>query len=1061
MRKSLIAIAALFAASPALLANDLRFFDDAALRAVQFMEDGQEGWAVGDEGVIWHTIDGGKSWDRQNSSTRASLRSVHFLNALVGFAVGREELPLGAGSAGVILLTTDSGETWQHLSLNSLPGLNAVRFLDEKVGYAAGDGSDQHPSGVFVTRDSGKTWQPVAGPRVPSWNAFFMANKDQGAFVGAWSRLANLKAGQIVLGDADFLGGMGVRSIYRGSGEGARSIAVGQGSLVLVGNELGNKFHPLKIGLPQEVRSCWDLHAVHGAGEHVWAAGRPGSVLLHSPDQGKTWELTRTGQPLPLHGLWFKDEKTGWAVGELGLILKTVDGGKTWKAQRQGGKRAGLFCASARPGGLPLGVMARVMDDGWLSASLNLISADAGTAPPSKAVEGERLLQAVRQTGGAASEQGWQMPLPVHLARETRESILEKWDDLHGGKADEQLLRQLVLAIRMWRPEVVVGDALEQKGAEFAVDALVAEALREAFKRAADPNAFPEQIKELGLREWKAAKLYGMVPEGREGPVALNLSEVRPRFVGTIRDFITPAANLLAGKPVVLPKRQTLQLLASHLAGAEKHVALFEGVRPSPLGDARRKLPACAELTAEMTKAIQAQQNLQTLIDQPAAGWNQPERMLATMPKLLEALPDGQAPLAAHAMASQMARLGQWHLAREMYLQMLEKYPAHPLTADAYRWLIKHGASSEARRRHELGQFLVMGVVTQTSPRAVKMEAKKSSKNDFGKGKKPEVKVEGSEESSEQSWDIQRPEARKLTMQWHQSSLELAPKLAGFGALLSEDPAMQFSLHAARRNLGDYETSRQWFAEFQARQPAGPWRDAAAAELWLTRPQGAPPKPLLLCRQTDNKPFLDGKFDDACWKDLAPAVLQNAVGATGSVAPTKVWMTYDNDFLYLALRCEHPEGKQVVPVKGRKRDDDLRNFDRVSLLLDLDRDYSTYFHLQIDQRGCVRESCWGDVSWNPRWFSAVQSDATSWQIEAAIPLSALTGDMITSSKAWACNVIRTLPGQGVQALSLPAGVPEDDPRPEGMGLLLFKQEAGQSVPRRVGGLGEMPKVTDR
>ena len=59
-------------------------------------------------------------------------------------------------------------------------------------------------------------------------------------------------------------------------------------------------------------------------------------------------------------------------------------------------------------------------------------------------------------------------------------------------------------------------------------------------------------------------------------------------------------------------------------------------------------------------------------------------------------------------------------------------------------------------------------------------------------------------------------------------------------------------------------------------------------------------------------------------------------------------------------------------------------------------------------------------------------------IEAAIPLTALTGDIITSGRAWACNVIRTLPGQGVQAFSLPAGVPEEEPRLEGMGLLMFQ-----------------------
>src|SRR5690349_3313808 len=78
-------------------AGDLRFFDDAALNAVQFVDD-QEGWAVGEDGIIWHTIDGGKNWERQSSGVRASLRSLHFFNPFTGWVVGREELP-GGGSA--------------------------------------------------------------------------------------------------------------------------------------------------------------------------------------------------------------------------------------------------------------------------------------------------------------------------------------------------------------------------------------------------------------------------------------------------------------------------------------------------------------------------------------------------------------------------------------------------------------------------------------------------------------------------------------------------------------------------------------------------------------------------------------------------------------------------------------------------------------------------------------------------------------------------------------------------------------------------------------------------
>jgi hypothetical protein len=174
------------------------------------------------------------------------------------------------------------------------------------------------------------------------------------------------------------------------------------------------------------------------------------------------------------------------------------------------------------------------------------------------------------------------------------------------------------------------------------------------------------------------------------------------------------------------------------------------------------------------------------------------------------------------------------------------------------------------------------------------------------------------------------------------------------------------------------------------------------------------------------------------WQAHKPVTLRDAVAETGKEYKTDVWMAYDKDFLYLAARCGHPAGKGAEKV-----DADLRPFDRLSLVLDLDRDYATYFQLQVDQRGCVCEDCWGDGTWDPRWFVAVENGQEGWVVEAAIPLVELTGDAVTTGKAWAANVTRVLPGRGVQAMSLPADV---TPRPEGLGLLMFTPEGKAAQP---------------
>jgi hypothetical protein len=238
--------------------------------------------------------------------------------------------------------------------------------------------------------------------------------------------------------------------------------------------------------------------------------------------------------------------------------------------------------------------------------------------------------------------------------------------------------------------------------------------------------------------------------------------------------------------------------------------------------------------------------------------------------------------------------------------------------------------------------------------------------------------------------------------------------------------------------LGDFEKAKEWYTEFQRQHAPGPWRDAAAGELWLMSRTGLPPKQVLYCRQTPTRPYLDGVLDDECWQGMQPVLMQNASGDTSKECPTEAWLAYDKDFLYLALCCRHPADRYVEPAKVRPRDADLRSYDRVSLLLDVDRDYSTYFRFQVDQRGCVCEDCWGDLTWNPTWFVSIHSEKECWSIEAAIPMVELTGDAITTGRAWACNLVRVIPGRGVQAWSSPADV---QPRPEGMGLLIFGPEA--------------------
>jgi hypothetical protein len=107
----------------------------------------------------------------------------------------------------------------------------------------------------------------------------------------------------------------------------------------------------------------------------------------------------------------------------------------------------------------------------------------------------------------------------------------------------------------------------------------------------------------------------------------------------------------------------------------------------------------------------------------------------------------------------------------------------------------------------------------------------------------------------------------------------------------------------------------------------------------------------------------------------------------------------------------------------------------VTLLLDVDRDYATWWQLSVDHRGRPAASCFGDATWNPQWFIAAGGDEYWWTVEAAIPLAELGPARPKVRDVWAAQAQRVVPRHGLQSFSQPAAVTI---RPEGFGLLVFE-----------------------
>ena len=132
-------------------------YEAADLKAVFFLNE-RAGWAVGDDGTILATSNGGATWAAQTSGSKAGLTSVQFTSdGQRGWAVGIE---------GTILATSNGGATWAAQTSGSKAGLTSVQFTsDGQRGWAVGiEGT------ILATRNGGKAWSAASYQRFwPPW----------------------------------------------------------------------------------------------------------------------------------------------------------------------------------------------------------------------------------------------------------------------------------------------------------------------------------------------------------------------------------------------------------------------------------------------------------------------------------------------------------------------------------------------------------------------------------------------------------------------------------------------------------------------------------------------------------------------------------------------------------------------------------------------------------------------------------------------------------------------------------------------------------------------------
>ena len=274
------------------------------------------------------------TWRRQDSKTLAWLKAVCFVNSQRGFAVGAN---------GTILNTNDGGANWRRVPSGTTDKLRDIIFTDEKNGWILAERNPfqakkgQARSFVLQTVDGGASWSSVEFADEKDNKTLNRENNALVRFVGGRAQNALW-----AVGERGAVWALNANKVWETQPAATGFLLLGGAALsdsqrwllsadnaLNVTSDAGKTWRATDFGDKSKAKIAQISFVNNNYG---WAVGASG-VILTTNNGGRKWTAQTSPTTADLFDVAFVNDREGWAAGDGGVLLHTVDGGANWAAE--------------------------------------------------------------------------------------------------------------------------------------------------------------------------------------------------------------------------------------------------------------------------------------------------------------------------------------------------------------------------------------------------------------------------------------------------------------------------------------------------------------------------------------------------------------------------------------------------------------------------------------------------------------------------------------------------------------------------------------------------------